>query len=56
MRELNLDAKWDLAIIRPKEDPEMELGIQRLFKNKYGEIITPEGAVTHIKTAWVKEE
>lgn len=51
---LTLDTEWDLAVVRSKEDLQMEQGIQRLFRNRYGEIVVPEGEVAHIKTAtWV---
>lgn len=54
---LTLEWEWNLAVMRTKEDPEMELGIQRLFRNKFGEIIVPEGNVAHIKTAtWLLEK
>lgn len=56
---LSLDSEWNLAVMRNKEDKGMDFGIQRLFRNKYGELADLLGDVAHIKTAtWVmgKEE
>ena len=48
---LTLDSGWDLAVVRTKADHQMELGIQRLFRNRFGELSEPEGDVIHIKQA-----
>lgn len=56
---LSLDSDWNLAVIRDKRDPRIDGGIQRLFRNKFAELVEPQGEVAHIKIAtWVmgKEE